>query len=647
MNKLRIFFIVFFGIHFTSLSQQVTIFNDSYGKQGEIRQTDSYVDSILPKNGKYEIRWREIDSTKLRTYLVKGTTKNHLPVGKWVWEQAEWNYTVSPGNTIRPVFQTAGQRMKWEGSFNEGSAEGKWVFKLDSINGDGVTSRSLLSIEMQLSKGKPTGSILMEDKFSTQRYMLKGNCDVNGVARGSWNYEYINEQNEQVKEVHVYNSGLLTEVQTTIGGQQYIHLLERNVEFLNNKKRYDQTGEIRIGDARFEVDEYKGLASELLTLFLNDYYLKGWALPIFPFDVMRDVPVFRQLEYPISESESMQIVACKNLIVSQKELISKHLTGNMLIHRSRSPELDVTISFLQLMNKRLDLIDSLLYRTESPLFTYKNRYEQGVLHWIKAINSDSVAVAEVHDSVELHLPLIRFNGDTLAIFKEINLLLVAHQVVLNQQIEVTQEAEMLLKREGNLKQLEDLMVENYQNLQSKIEHSEGIASEIYSKWMKNKAQLKLQEYAQTDDYESAMLLGNKFLVLMDSISSWSLKATEFDSMLVRLGAQYTYLAYNPYTGDNDIEIKVKKRFFSNVTTNLWPYMIHQLESEKDDWMKWGELYNRQFDVFNYLMLFATREDKQAKRLNKRLRKEKKPERMLKTILNQLDGSSDISFLNRN
>src|SRR5690554_4301066 len=111
MNKLISLFSLLISLHFTLLSQQVTVFNDAYGKQGEIRQVGNYLDSILPKNGKYEIRWREIDSTSLRTYLVRGTTKNHLPAGKWTWEQAEWNYSVSPGNTIRPVFQTQGQRM--------------------------------------------------------------------------------------------------------------------------------------------------------------------------------------------------------------------------------------------------------------------------------------------------------------------------------------------------------------------------------------------------------------------------------------------------------------------------------------------------------------------------------------------------------
>jgi len=634
MRRLVTFLVIFFS--FISVwGQNVKSFTDLFGNQGEVRFSGTYSDTVLPKNGRYEIRWRDVDSTTLRTYLVRGNTKNHLPHGKWKWEQADWNYSVSPGNTIRPVFQTSGKRMIWEGEFVNGQAQGKWIFNMDSITADGKSNGVYVKMEMDLSKGKPVRNVVIENKIPGQNFTLKGLCNDKGIASDTWTYEYMNPKGIPVKELHVHRQGLLTEVQVFEGGNKKTRVFDRNVTFLKNKTLYDSTNEIRIGDARFEVDEYGGRASQLLHDHFNDYYLRGWKLGVFPFEFMRDVPIFKQLEYPIQDNEQVEIEKCRELVSSQLHQVQKHLGGNVIIHRSRSAELDVLISYLQATEKRLLLIDSLLNVTDEHYFTYKNRYEQGVLNWIRLINANNVVKGEVYDSLELSLPTIKPLNNELAIFSEIHSFLKANEELLTSHYSIIDEAETLLKREGELKDLEDLMVEHFEQLQLVFSDAQGIASEINTKWVKGRAQYKLQEYAKTDDYNDALLLGNRFLTLMDSISSWNYRAGEFDSMLVVLQAQYTYLAYNPYTGDNDIEIKIKKRLFSNVTTNLWPYMRSQID-EETDWMKWGELYNRQFAVYHFLLKFATREDKQAKRLNKRFRKEKKPERLLKLILNHLD-----------
>ncbi len=635
MRNLIIYLLVFLFLPDVAIGQNIKSFTDKFGTQGEIRYSGVFSDTILPQSGRYELRWRDKDNNNLRTYLVRGSVQNHLPQGKWTWEQADWNYTVSTGSTIRPIIQTIGQRMSWVGSFVDGSAQGRWTIKLDSINAEGKSKGTYLTIETQLNKGKPSGSIIIENTIPGESFSLKGQCDNEGVAKGSWTYEYVNSNGTKVKEIHTYKQGLLIEVQTLIGTEKSTRTFERNADFLNNKTMYDSTTEIRIGDARFEIDEHGEISAQLLLQQFNTYYLKGWELDVFPFEFLRDVPAFKQLEYPIQEFERKEIIACRELIDIQISKVRAHLTGNILIHRSRSAELDITVSFLQAIEKRLLMIDSLLNRTEQPFFTYKHRYEQGVLHWRKSINADNTVRGEIYDSLELTLPIIEPSGDELAIFSEIHSLLEAHQEILDTRYSIVDEAAMLLKREGELKEMEDLMVRRFEELQVRFSEPTGIAAEIHTKWVKGKAQQKLQEYARTDDYNDALALGNKFLTLEDSLNSWLQRVNEFDSMLVVLHAQYTYLAYNPYTGENDIEVKVKKRLYSNITTNLWPYMLNQMK-EETDWMTWGELYNRQFKVYNYLLKFAIREDKQAKRLNKRFRKEKKPERLLKAILNHID-----------
>jgi hypothetical protein len=97
-------------------------------------------------------------------------------------------------------------------------------------------------------------------------------------------------------------------------------------------------------------------------------------------------------------------------------------------------------------------------------------------------------------------------------------------------------------------------------------------------------------------------------------------------MQLLLSNQYRYLAYNPYTGINDIEVRLKRRFLITVQTVLWPWLKTEL-TESADWYAFTENWQQQFRTFNFLMNFAYREDKQADRLQKRIRKEKKPERI--------------------
>lgn len=618
-------------------AQKINVIEDEYGVKGEIRCSGVYSDSILPQQGPLDIRWRELDSTGLKTYRVKGQTRNHLPVGKWLWEEGYWNYTIHVGANIRPVFNAKGQRLRWEGRFAEGKPEGKWIFTLDSVANNGGSLGTLVRIEIGYKNGKPFGLFSLENTTHKNVLRLKGQCDDQGVASGTWNYYYQNKEGIIIKEERVYKKGLLTEVRTTDNGVLSVRKFEQNIRFIEHSGNAELFEGMRIGDERFEMDEYGSRASGLVNYDMNNYFLKGWDLGVFPFEFVRGIPVFKKLEYPLSPEEKEDIDYSRKLIKSLRDSIDNQLAGNIYIHRSRSGQLDTTIAFLQLNILRLNYIDSLLSRTELPLFTYKNRYDQGVQHWVSGLNMLRKTKGEVYDSLETELPEVVINTDTANIFRELKNLLVKNASVLPRYYHIVERARIALKREGELKELEDRMVERFQQVQVFYADKAGIGAEINTKWVKGAVQRLLQEYAQADQYEDALKIGNEVMLHLDSLEAWEGKVAEFNKMVTVLSAHYTYLAYNPYTGINDIAITAKKRFINNVLTQMWPYIINELKNEKD-WEKWSELWGRQFRLYNYLLNFVSREDAQAKRLERRVRKEKKPERMLRLIVNQMEGN---------
>lgn len=624
-------FLILFFIVFTSVlnAQKIKTFEDKFGVQGEIRYQGEFSENELPKQGMVDIRWREIDDSGIVTYRIKGQTQNHQPIGKWTWEEAHWNFSIKVGNDIRPEFDSKGKRKKWEGSFLNGKPDGKWTFVSDSISSNSKTNKTLLKIDFSYKNGIPTGNFSFENNLNTHNPNLKGTLDKDGIATGTWVYQY-KKDGKSVKEERIYKDGLLTEIRFIEGQQITSEKLYHNIEFLNNSN----TNGKRIGKKEFEQEEFLSFASENFSNGLSNYFSKGWKLKVFPYEVNFILPKFKRLEYPLSSEEKNNIVESKFLIEKQQQAIHDLLTDNIYIHRSRNVELDTTVAYLQLNLSRIHLIDSLLNRTENPLFLYKNRVEQTGKNWINQLNNLRFAKGETYDSVVVAIDEIRLS-ETVDIFKTLNKDLIRFENELPKYSKVIQNTQTSLKREGELKTLENQLVERFMQLQSFYSESDGIGKEINEKWLKAEIQDELQRYSQTENYEEALQLGNRLTEQLNSLSEWKDKIQAFNTMETSLKSHYTYMAYNPYNGMNDIEVVRKRRFLNTVLEDMFPFMRKEL-SQEQDFDKWSALWERQFVVYDFLVDFVERDDSQANRLEKRIRSERKPERMVKNILGQAE-----------
>ena len=627
-NKCKVFtflvLLMFFAL--PNYAQKQDVFEDSLGVKGVVIYATENFDTKLPKQGPYSIQWREFENNKVITYLVNGEVRNHLPHGNWVWQQGNWNYNINAAKTIQPNFSTSGTVSKWQGSFDNGLPNKNWTFSLDSVDNNGKIVENLVQVRVAYKNGIPTGKFSIEDKRTNSSFNLLGNTDANGIATGEWIYNY-KFNNNTITEKHNYINGLLQNVIIFANDTQQINYTSNQHFFSHTDTQNIVT---KIGALSFFESEHLGNANNFWTELTQNYYQNGWQLGVVPHDFHLPIAAFKRLEYPLTTEELAQIENIQIVSSSIQNKINEYIKGEMLIQRSRSSAMDLSISFLEQTSKRMHLIDSLILRTKLPSFTYKNRFQQGVLHYIDAINSMAEIKAQVYDTLSVFLPTISPNTQNFKLFKELEMLVEISEKSLEEHFAIIATETVNIQHENDRKELENELLLKLKNLQEKFDNQYGVGAQIEEKWISGHLQSEIKRYAQKDDYETAMNLGNKILQRIDTITLLHNRVAVFDSMPQRIFDEYNRMVFNPFTGKNDLPLTVKKRFLTTILDNLWPWLEQNIQNETD-WESWKQLWEQQFSLYNFVMTFANREDKQAQKLNKKARKETNPEKLLKML----------------
>lgn len=623
----RILLLLFaFALSKVASAQHKKEFFDAFGKRGEIVAASPILDTVLPLSGLYELRWRTIDSMNLQTSFVKGKLKNHKPDGVWTWEEGNWSYSILPGASIRPVFSSSGCRTRWHVNFKNGLINGQYKVVVDSVFSDGKTRSPLLNFEVNIINGVPTGNFTVKQQLENVTYQIRGAFNKSGVAHGVWTYEFINNKKASVHEEHLYSDGLLTDVWVTENGKRLHKPFLLNTNFLAGKLR----NETRIGTHRFEHSEYASFDADRTEEIFQKFFGMGWSHPLFYFDLYRQFPAFLQLEFPLSYNELASKNHAKHKVDDLQRLLNEIMGLNLLIIRNRGEDHDLAVSYIESTHSRLKVIDSLLLRAELPLFTYKNRHELGLSKWCDYIDLDLIIAGEIFPNISGQLPAIGDLDGEMSVFEKINQLMNITEAELLLKIQQILNAEVELQKEGELRDLENKLVHGYEKLQEIYMDVQGFARFLAVKWVKEDLPQMLQVYAKTNNYEQALNLADELNNRMDSLIMMHEYAPLIDSMVILLDQHYRFMDYNPFSGSYDIEIRVKRKFLTNIIQLLWPMMMDELQSAQD-WKSFTVLYDRQIRTFNFLMSFAFLEDKQANRINKRIRKEKKAERIWKIL----------------
>lgn len=631
MNKY--FFLLLFLVAISDVtSQHVKVVEDRFGIQGRITYSGEISDSLLPEKGRYSLQWRTIDEDTISTFATNGTLKNHRPHGLWTWEEAGWDYTIEPGKKISPVFSMAGLFYGWKGNFKDGVPEGKWQFE-EGSSPIVFRKKSPLQIEMQFKDGYCVRDFKIADKRKDKSpVVIHGVCDTEGIAKGEWSFVFF-KNNVKVEEVRTYDRGILVGLTKKIGGE----IIERDFYPIEQKLAEvgDSNTRVVIGDKIFSDDGVYAISQHYFKEYIFDKFMCGWNLPAFPYTFQRIAPQFKRLAYPISEKENHQREQIEQKTKSVLAKIEHQLKkGNLLINRSRSPELDLAISSSITAKERLQLIDSFMVFSYDPNFIYQDRKYGDLKPHFHQLNAHQTAKGKVYEDQSFFFKRVEVKQDFFLYFELLMALVEDMEVAIKPHLEQLETSFQALNREGELKALEEEISAELVQLDTVYTQKSGIAQKIYKHWINKHLQQALVDYANTDDYNQAKEKGQQIKEKTKTLLLWSDKWKEIDSLNKDLKTAYINYAYNPYTGDYDIELPLKRRFINAVTEHLTPWLINELIAA-DNWDEFIENFSTLFEVKNQLILFAQMDTRSDRRIERRIRREDQPDKMLRVFTNHM------------
>lgn len=620
--------------------QQIKEIFDEHGLQGKLFYNGERSDSLLPNTGIYQLSWRDLAEDSIRTFFAKGRLENHRPDGKWSWREGIWRYEVRPGSNDEPLFSTFGKRVIWDAQFFKGELEGPWRVKVEQVDKKGEVLSNLLTLTARYKS-----ALLHEKLIIDDRRLLSGNVyfdlpvNASGEAHGLWSMRYpaVNDSDTiLITEERHYESGLLYKVVQHYPDTSYNTLLEREWQFLEQRRQVKDTSELRIGARAFADDGYAGTSQDLLRQYVQQFLLGGWNHNLFPYEFKRGVPIFRKLQLPLTNRELLLIEKMEKRSDSLRSQISVRLGyRNIKINRGRSADLDLAISYLKKSEQLLDKVDSLLSKAIDPMFTYCNRSGGEVCHWPDSLNAPGEARGVVYDSVYVVMPRFPTAIESLGLIGGMAEVVSALDTTLPPYLQTVDESFEKILKADDIRALSDKLTKKLHVLENEYSGMDGLGKFVRERWVEQHLNNELKRFSREDSYKRAMKYGDAILNRMDTLLAWAPYWSEFDSMPDRLNEQYRYFAYNPYTGEHDIEMPVKRRFFNVVKERLWPYLEEELV-RVEEWNDWVNQMEITRTTYSSLMRFAAIEHRSTRRLERRIRKEENPAKMVRTINNYME-----------
>lgn len=616
-------------------SQNTKVFTDAYGITGQISSSSKdFSDSILPQSGKYSITWRELLADTLITFRANGNLRNHLPQGKWVWEEAGWDYSIEPGSTIAPNFKATGIQHYWDGNFQNGIPDGTWIYSQGAASSRPGIARNNLFIQAIFRQGYMNGLFTLLDDRQISKSKIAGSCNSDGVVHGKWVFEYTDSLDVIIIEEREYDQGILIRIKTTVNNSETTREFNKNQDYLLRMKENCHDYSIEISKNEFIDDDYPTEGSHIYSnLFINPFF-KGWKLDVFPFTTVRNPPIFRRFCFPLSESEFIAQSTLSKRIQALSLLITNQLQGgNMRIIRTRNSSFDLAISIYESSLTQLERIDSLLSFSKTNDFLFLNRYNGEVKPWMEYINAVNYAYAEVFDTSQV-LPTLVLKQDLFLIFDQLEQHLERLEKLLLSQQPIFDENFLSIRRENELATIENRLAEKLNTLDSLYQARSGLKNHIHAYWISDFLFNSVQRFARTDEFVAAMELGKRLEMKMDSLILWSHTFEQIDNFSNQLDAAYLNYAYNPYTGAYDIELPLKRRFVNAIKVYVIPH-IHQELIMAEKWNQFEKEYSQTLLLRSELIRFAQMNENSDRRLERRIRKESNPEKMIRQFLNYM------------
>jgi hypothetical protein len=578
----------------------------AYGREGAVSDTLPQVAQweqwakTFPQNGLVYrdsvYQWNNGEEIMLRRMTLSGRMRNGVPVGGWEWADEVYVLVVKGLRGQQLDYDLPVISKKWMANFRNGLLHGR--YEIVKTEGYGRNAAELMRIQGGWSNGLPHGKWTLRE--GEKRF--EGNFE-EGFMTDTWMWS-----NGISTSMDFYRGILLQRcvfTDTCLSPEVYfirdslVNLLESDSLICLSTQGFGW-GKLP-NDIKHELDS---LLPYHQAYFMSPYFLGLDSLGAHNM-LTRAVVYF--MDDPLrNRLEEMQLEITGMLDETET------LLGNTLIriHRQRRPELGRKFAKLNKNKIRIDEANSLLTMLLSENVKYLG-WENVIKNFLR--NNDSVLPTFEDHYIDLLSDML---GDIRKNLDSTRMLIEELGPELHREMELEEKEQELLTIADSLRAMWD-----------------DAGNHPARCWVDSTLERMLGEYSRAKKISERSKILDNARVLSERWLGVELRLHDIDSIPRQLRGQYIQYAYNPYTGEYNIEIRIKRRFYQKSMDVVWPYLQRQL-CEAASLEAFEEALNNHHIFRDKMRYIAGLSDWSTRRLERRFRKEDNPQKLFRYIEGQ-------------
>lgn len=649
------------------VAQDLKTFRGGYTLNGATAGNAVYTYFLLP-DGSHQLHGRfsftsdvlRQSGDQVRQLVISGTYRNGNKSGDWNYETSNFNvdYKRITGTSVETIVD--GTIHKLRARYKDGMADGRWTLTLQRVRSN-KPMLPLSTASMTFSEGNPTGKFFFNDTASDTPLDIDGAFDKDGYFDGQWKMVYsINDVVYQ--EEREYYSGFLISLllKEKNSNDTLFAVSFTDVKFKLDRIAHKNENAIGFGDRKFGIlfnDGYtendtrllaqangNAVLQQVLNYFVDSsgiyFTMPGFARP--------QTGYTRRFQYiyPAKEDELIEILY-PMLNTMEQQYDSLLNLPVLRLNQQRYDTLAYYSALLQLGMDKISIVRAMLAEVESGKFDYEfrdNFYRHGV------------PGLEGEDSVRFShrgRPMIRVMELKDKVLSPDSLVLNVYRYVISLDAylskyydlvspiltELQQESRIASSDETIIKLLDTLFItytgdpivkHNVSDEELRSKHNlNDLQLEIFKRYTRIILQRKMQEYVDTQDFNTRLARGEIILGVIHALIESYSQLERIPKLSDELDKAFIRYTSNPFF-PRDLETRIKTGIYSRGVEILLPYLIDELKKSSSA-EELNEKINTIFKLDSRLRELAETDDRETNRLNSRIRRENQPERIRRLL----------------
>ncbi len=521
--------------------------------------------------------------------LINAEMKKGVPNGQATFYHYNMRFIINDFDEKGVDASTMGERTLIRGQYENGIITDIWSFQYGKLE----DSSSWNTLYYDTHSQEWTFNLDSLHYFS-------GHTESSGVFTGNWNWQ---AGSDKIK--YSYHKGVLTGIQNDevpVFTEVFEH--ENQLLQLTDSLVSVDTSHSFIWSSGKENDDpvsnHQLVFSELMDKAFRPIYLVRKDIQSHPFFKLPKITGTTKLFHPLEEEYELMLQMVLDHSYERAAAIDNQLEQPIfLLRRSAQPALDsLFFTAEKIKSQAADL------RKETDWFL-----------------SAPARVVSPYKMIKDSSEIFRNHQEVLQYFlqkdEELNSMTEELYVGLD-------EMRSFLQLTGALEELEEQWYYLLEEIREEAQKSKATlyASQILDNWVEEEFIFRNEIYIA----EPSLTERRNFLLETLDYFQWYkrfFKERELDTLIFAEGyfsESFTQYWYNPYMGEHNVEVVVRKKFLQNIISNFWPYVIESLMQARNGY-EFMELQDKFLKYRKWLGMFPDDKSSAAKRLDSRGKKE--------------------------